>query len=198
MRIFILAIVCMAMLSGVDQAYACEEVCRQSERPWWRPIVSGLIGGAIATAISYLWHWWTVQPDGMAFDPDDPEKIAAEQEAKESLPLFWQAFKNPAEDECDFLVKYNLNPQLDHEFIWAYDLKWEDNRLFGKLDSEPLEPGYEPDRFYEINPDLIVDWTYFKGNEAQGHFITKVMLNRMPKRFAKQALKEFGWKPQRV
>ncbi len=189
MRIFILVTLCVAMLSGVDEAYAYNEVCRQSERPWWRFVVYAL-GGA---AISFLWHWWTVEPDGMTFDLDDPEEIAAVQEAKRSLPLFWQAFKNPAEDEYDFLVKYNLNPPQDYEFIWAYDLKWEDNRLFGKLDSEPLEPGYEPDRFYEINPELIVDWAYFKGNEAQGHFITKVILSRMPKRFAKKALKELGW-----
>jgi uncharacterized protein YegJ (DUF2314 family) len=190
MRGFIFAILTIAMLSSVDPAYACDNVCDQATgRPWWRFLIYPFVVGAVL----YLWYWWTSDPAGIAFDPDDPEKVAAEKEARRSLPLFWEAFKNPAEDEYDFSVKFNLTPNKDAEFIWAYDLKWENDRLYGKLGNEPLEPGYEPDRFYKINPDLIVDWTYFKGNEAKGHFITKVMMTRMPKRFAKRAARELGW-----
>ena len=189
MRGLIFAVITATMLFGFDDVSACNNPCSKSEPPWWRFVIYPIV----AAAAVYLWNFWRTPPPGVVFDPDDPEKIAAEKEARRTLPRFWQTFENPADDECDFAVKFNLTPQKDAEFIWAYDLRRENDRIYGKLGNEPIEPGYEPDTYYEIQPDLIVDWTYFKGNEAKGHFITKVMFSKMPKRFVKRAIKEFGW-----
>lgn len=191
MRLLLLTIVAIVWVSGSKSAEACSNSCAPSSASWWR----FLIYPFVVALVIYLWRWWTIPPAGVAFDPDDPEKIAAEREARRTLPLFWQAFDNPAPDECDFAVKFNLTPHKDAEFIWAHELKKEDGILYGKLGNEPLEPGYEPDRYYRIDPNLIVDWTYFQHSEAKGHFTTKLMFNRMPKRFVKKAVKELGWSP---
>lgn len=195
MRLLILAVIIVVGVVCGDPAQACHDPCAasssESGAPWWRYLVifAGIIG------LGYLWNWWFVPPAGVGFDPDDPDKLAAEREARRTLPLFWQAFENPALDEHDFLVKFNLTPHKDAEFIWAYELRRSNGVLYGKLANEPFEEGYESDQFYPIDETLIVDWTYTKGKEVKGHFITKVMMDRMPKRFAKKARKKFGWAP---
>jgi uncharacterized protein YegJ (DUF2314 family) len=188
MRAF-LTILSIVLLTNYEQAMACSSPCGSPERPWWRFLIYPIV---VAVCV-YLWRWWFIPPAGVAFDPDDPDKLAAEQEAQQTLPIFWKAFDNPAKDETDFAVKFNLTPLKTAEFIWAHALKKENGKIYGMLTNEPYEPGYEPETYYEIKPELIVDWTYFQGNVAKGHFITKVMLRKMPKRFVKKTMKEFGW-----
>jgi uncharacterized protein YegJ (DUF2314 family) len=191
MRLLVFTIMTALWLTGGEPVQACNSPCAPSGPPSWR----FLIYPFVAAVAVYIWRWWFVPPAGVAFDPDDPEKLAAEREAQRTLPVFWQAFENPALDEQDFAVKFNLTPHKDAEFIWAYELRRNNGVLHGKLANEPLEPGYEPDRFYPIDEKLIVDWTFSKGKEAKGHFITRAMMNRMPKRFVNKARKEMGWSP---
>ncbi len=188
-RIIILSIIFITFLHSGVEAQACSNPCAAPELPWWRFLIYPIV----AAVVICLWRWWFVPPAGVGFDPDDPDKLAAEREAQRTLPLFWKAFENPVEDESEFAVKYNLTPQKNAEFIWSYALKKENGRIYGMLANEPVEPGYEPERYYEIDPKLIVDWTYYKGGVARGHFLTKVMFRKMPKRFVKKALKQFGW-----
>ena len=179
----------ITLLPTMAEAHNCADPCAQSDAFWWvTPLLFSMIIGGV-----WLWRWWFEAPPGVAFDRHDPEKIAATEEARRTLPLFWKAFDNPAPDECDFALKFNLNPREDAEFIWAYDLKREDGRIYGKLGNEPFQPGYSPDQFYEINPDDIVDWTYYKAGVAQGHFITRVMFRHIPKRFVRRAERALGW-----
>jgi uncharacterized protein YegJ (DUF2314 family) len=168
---------------------ACTSGCGTHDSSWLRPIVSA----ALAFIFLIIWNWWKSPPEAIAFDSDDPEKLAAEQEARDTLPIFWKAFDNPAEDETDFALKFNLYPEGNAEFIWAGSLKREKGEIYGLLLNLPLELEYYPDEYVKIDPNLIVDWTYFKGNVAQGHFITKLMFKHMPKRFLKQTKRELGW-----
>jgi uncharacterized protein YegJ (DUF2314 family) len=193
MRMLIALVLLVLLFSSADPIQACNNPCastiEESGKPWWRY----LIPFATAALAVYFCRWWFVPPAGIAFDPDDPEKLAAVREARNTLPAFWQAFEHPALDEHDFAIKFNLTPHKLAEFIWAYDLRRTDGVLYGKLANEPFEPGYEPNQFYPIDEGLIVDWAYVKNDVTQGHFLTKVMMNRMPKRFVKKAKKGLGW-----
>jgi uncharacterized protein YegJ (DUF2314 family) len=189
MRLFIAILILTVGFSGSEISYACNTSCAESELPWWRFLFYPVAGFAVV----WLYRWWFVPPAGIGFAPDDPDKLAAEKEARRCLPLFWQAFENPELDEHDFAVKFNLTPHKEAEHIWACDLRRKVGVLYGKLANEPLEPGYEPDTFYPIAEELIVDWTYSKGSEAKGHYVTRVMMERMPKRFVAKAKKELGW-----
>ncbi len=193
MRILIPLMLLVAVFLGSDPIQACDDPCAstvtETGKPWWRYLIP-FVAAALAV---YLYRWWSVPPAGIGFDADDQEKLAAEREARETLPAFWQAFERPALDEHNFAIKFNLTPHKLAEFIWAYDLRRTDGMLYGKLANKPLDEGYEPNQFYPIDEGLIVDWTYDKNGVAKGHFITKVMMNRMPKRFVKKAKKELGW-----
>ena len=193
MRILMVLALLVILFSGYDPIQACNNPCEptitETDRPWWR----FLIPFATAALAVYFCRWWFAPPAGIGFDPDDPEKLAAEREARETLPLFWQAFEHPALDEQDFAIKFNLTPHKTAEFIWAYDLRRTNGVLYGKLANEPFEEGYEPNQFYPIDEALIVDWTFAKNGVANGHFLTKVMMSRMPKRFVKKVKKELGW-----
>jgi uncharacterized protein YegJ (DUF2314 family) len=179
----------MAVFAGTGPAVACSDPCGQHSGTWWlAPLIMFAAFGLIA-----VWRWWFSQPPAVGFAPDDPEKIEATQQARRTLPQFWQVFDHPAPDESDFALKFNLTPHKDAEFIWAYDLKRENGRIYGRLGNEPFEPGYSPDQFYEINPDLIVDWTYYKGTVAQGHYMTRLMFKHMPQRFVRRGRKALGW-----
>jgi uncharacterized protein YegJ (DUF2314 family) len=179
----------VTFFAGTGQPSACTNPCGQQVGIWWdTPLFLLLVLGGV-----WLWRWWFSEPPCIGFAPDDPEKIAATQEARRTLRQFWHAFDHPAPDESDFAVKFNLTPHKDAEFIWAYDLKRESGRIYGRLGNEPFEPGYTQDHFYEINPDLIVDWTYYKGTVAQGHYMTQLMFKHMPQRFVRRASKALGW-----
>lgn len=183
------SLILITLVPTMAQANTCPDPSSPSSLFWSAaPFLLLAIYGAI-----WFWFWWNRPPAGVAFDRDDPEKIAATEEARRTLPQFWKAFENPAPDECDFALKFNLTPEKDAEFIWAYDLKLEDGRIYGKLGNEPVDPGYSPDQFYEINPADIVDWTYYKAGVAQGHFITRVMFKHMPKRFVTKTERALGW-----
>jgi uncharacterized protein YegJ (DUF2314 family) len=168
---------------------SCNMGCKANDSSWWPPLISA----SAAFVFLMIWNWWKSPPEGIAFDPDDPEKLAAEQEARDTLPIFWKAFDNPAEDETNFAVKFNFYPEGNAEFIWAGSLKREKGEIYGLLLNLPLELEYYPDEYVKIDPNLIVDWTYFKGTIAQGHFMTKLMFKQMPKRFIKQTKRDLGW-----
>lgn len=189
MRATSFCILPVVILGGSAPLQACNSECTKTDMPIWYAIPLF----AVYLVLAYLWDWYKSPPAGVGFDPNDPDKLAAEREAKRTLPQFWTAFEKPALNECDFAVKFNLTPHKNAELIWAVNLRWQDGRLFGMLANEPLEPGYEPDRHYEIDPALIVDWSYTKDGVVQGHYITRAMFRKMPKRFVKQAIKEFGW-----
>lgn len=156
------------------------------------PIKLGLLALVVA-----VWLYRRSGPTaGVAFDRDDPRLLAAKAEARVALPRFWTALEQRQAGDEDFALKFNLNHGSagpDAESIWAGDIVRRDGKLFGRLANAPLNPNYRAGDEVEIAPEAIDDWSFFRGDVAQGHFVTRVMLDAAPPRVAARQRAQLGW-----
>lgn len=179
--------------ASTGAAQASSHTCSAVSSPWWYTLLIPFMVGGIFWLWSLLWNWWFTPPAGVGIPTNDPDNIAATQEARRTLPRFWEAFHNPAPDEDDFALKIKLGRDDHAEFIWVREIKIEAGRIYGQLANVPFEDDYELDQIHEINPDDIVDWCYYKADVAQGHYMTRVMFKYVPKRFVKRMQRSLGW-----
>jgi uncharacterized protein YegJ (DUF2314 family) len=133
--------------------------------------------------------------DVVSFSDSDPAMEAAKAQGQATLTEFLKRLAAPAADEQDFAVKFNLTPDADAEFIWANNLQVEpDGNLTGALANEPLDQRFQAGERVTIDRSQIVDWAYFKGKVAHGHYTTRVMLNQASPEKAAQIRASLGWR----
>jgi uncharacterized protein YegJ (DUF2314 family) len=157
-----------------------------------RPVIIGIV----IFVLGYLWmRYRSAGSAGTVFDKDDPRLIAAKQQARDTLPLFWAAMDRG--DPADSLfLKFNLNHGsglIDNESIWAGEIERRDGRIFGKLGNQPVNPDFREDQEVEIAPEAIDDWGYFRDGVAQGNYVTRLMIECAPPRVAKYQKQMMGW-----
>ncbi|MBX9665503.1 DUF2314 domain-containing protein [Novosphingobium sp.] len=158
--------------------------------------MSAIFSGAIAALVVFCLYRFWVPTAGVAFDRNDPRLLAAKQEARAALPSFWTALeaRDPADE--DFSLKFNLlhgTGSANNESIWAGDIVRRDGQIFGRLLNRPVSPGFAEGDEVEIAPAAIDDWSFYRGGVAQGHFVTRVMIESAPTRIARQQKKALGW-----
>lgn len=133
------------------------------------------------------------EPEVTVSEASDPAMNAAKARAQQTLAEFWRHFENPAADETTFLIKFNLTPDGDAEFIWANMLERAGGKIFGHLANEPLDQRFTAGQRLEIREADIVDWGYFKNGVMQGNFTTRVQLDQLPEEQAAQIRAGLGW-----
>lgn len=144
----------------------------------------------------WLLRRWYRPPTGVVFDQDDPRLAAAKDAARASLPEFWAALAAAGPDDSDFMLKFNLNHGRDGgdaESIWARDIVLTDGSIHGRLANPPRDPARREGDAVVIDPAAIDDWCFFRGNVAQGHFVTRVMNDASAPHHAAQARRALGW-----
>lgn len=162
--------------------------------------MSGIISGLIAAVIMVLWYRSRAGRAGVAFAKDDPRLLAAKDEARASLPAFWAAIEAAAPGDENFALKFNLlhgrgsaDDASNRESIWAGDIARREGRIFGRLLNEPLSPGFKQGEVVEIAPDAIDDWSFFRAGVAQGHHVTRVMIETAPASTVRHQKQALGW-----
>jgi uncharacterized protein YegJ (DUF2314 family) len=133
------------------------------------------------------------KPDVVGVAATDPAMERAKAEGRKTLPQFLARWARPARDETDFMVKFDLTPQADAEFIWAADIRRENGDLTGTLLDTPIAPQFREGQRVAIPENLIIDWAYFKGSVMQGNVTTRVLLDRLPAEDAAMIRKSYGW-----
>ncbi len=118
---------------------------------------------------------------------------AAEAEAQRSLPHFFAAPSKPRADETTFLLRPNLTPMGDAEFIWANNIVIGGDTITGMLANAPIADGFAKDKRVTIDRALIIDWGYFEGSTMLGNHTTRVMLKSMPPEQAAEVNASLGW-----
>jgi uncharacterized protein YegJ (DUF2314 family) len=151
----------------------------------------------IAAALALiLLRRWLGRPRGVIFDLDDPDVAVAKQQARDNLPTFRAALDAAGPDDSDFMLKFDLchGRGRDHkESIWARDIERRDGVIHGRLANAPDDPAFRQGDAVVIDPAAIDDWCFFRRNVAQGHFVTRLMIERSPPRHAAQARRDLGW-----
>jgi uncharacterized protein YegJ (DUF2314 family) len=155
-----------------------------------------VIAGIVALFLLYLWYRSYDGGAGTVFKKDDPRLLAAKQQARDSLPIFWAALERGDPADHGFLLKFNLlhgSGSEDNESIWAGDIVRRDGRIFGKLENQPVHEGFEMGQEIEIAPEAIDDWGYWRDGVGQGHYVTRLMIETAPAGTARFQKKAMGW-----
>lgn len=98
---------------------------------------------------------------------DDPELIAAKQEAQNKLPLFIDKFSNNTNPELSFSVKtqFSYNGQVEH--MWISVAKIKDNVFIGNLDVDPVWiKNLKQNDIVSVKAEDIEDWIIFENYKS--------------------------------
>lgn len=153
-----------------------------------------LVAGAVPAAGCQQASTDADQPNVVMVEATDPAMEAAKAKGRATLPEFFRHMASPAGDEGDFSVKFNLTPDADAEFIWASQLQiGPGGELTGALGNHPVDERYKLGQRVPIAQSDIIDWTYYKGNVAQGHYTTRVLLDQVTAEEAAEIRASLGW-----
>lgn len=114
---------------------------------------------------------------------DDPELLAAVEEARSRWPEFLAAFTARTPDNDRFSVKVPLSDNGNTEWIWISPTSISDTAVTGTLGNDPNELAhYAYGDEVTIPVDRISDWMIVEDDEIIGGFSLKVLQKAMEKR----------------
>jgi uncharacterized protein YegJ (DUF2314 family) len=125
--------------------------------------------------------------------PEDAEMNAAKARAIATLPEFYAHFAHPQADETEFLIKFDILPGEDAEFVWAGDLDRTVVPVTGVLINQPERGPHRIGQRVPIPEADIIDWTYRKGRVMQGGLTNRVTLAHLPPDEAASFRNYLGW-----
>jgi len=124
---------------------------------------------------------------------DDAEMEAAKRQALAGLPDFYRRLADPAADETEFMVKFDILPGEDNEYVWAEGLDRSSTPMTGILLNQPEETEHVLGQRVPIPEGDIIDWSYRKGRVVQGGFTSRALLRHMPPDEAAAMRNQLGW-----
>jgi len=121
--------------------------------------------------------------------PADPEAefqrelATAKEQARASLPVFWESFKEPGAEDYDFRLKASLDRrdgQPGQEEAWVENVVRSDSGIVGDLADQPRYLGdLKEGSVVQFQEHQVVDWGFMRGEKLLGNYTTRVMLPRM-------------------
>jgi len=126
-------------------------------------------------------------------DPADAAMNAAKAKAIATLADFYARLAAPGSGESQFMIKFDILPGDDAEFVWANDLQRSGGSMTGILINQPA---YTDDKLGDrvlIAEADIIDWAYFRGKVLQGGYTNRVLLTLLPPDQAEALRRNFGW-----
>ena len=124
---------------------------------------------------------------------DDAEMNAAKARGIATLPQFYERLAAPAADETEFMIKFDILPGDEAEFVWAADLDRSRVPMTGMLVNQPIHTDHRIGQRVPIAEGDVIDWTYRRGRVMQGGFTNRVLLDRLPADQAAEFRAYLGW-----
>lgn len=182
----------LSVLLSPDLALACKVANPCKSQSHSGLVVPAVIAALFVARIAWL-RWTDIPPIQLA--SDDPDVIRAKQAARDSIGRFWTAFEEQRPGTDLFALKVALPTAADGcmESIWVGEISRRSSGTFGRILNYPLHEKYESGQVIALDGLTIDDWSYVDGEEAQGHFLTRVMIGRAPRRAARRMMKDLGW-----
>ena len=133
--------------------------------------------------------------DVYSVDSDDEEMNKAILKAQATYNDFLTALKSPDSLTEEFTVKMRFDYGEDNgEHMWLADPYFENGKLFGILDSDPVEiKTVKAGDTLEILQNKVSDWMYLKNNKLVGGYTIKVLYNKMSKKEQEEFRDQLGF-----
>jgi uncharacterized protein YegJ (DUF2314 family) len=111
----------------------------------------------------------------MEVSSDDPRMRAAVREARRRWPEFVSAFERRQPGQ-NFAVKLAFHDDTCHEFMWVAVSALEGNRIYGKLDNDPVQvKNIRCGSYVHASIDELNDWAFTRGEDMFGGFTIKAI-----------------------
>lgn len=110
---------------------------------------------------------------------EDPEMLAAIQEARSSIKMFLDAFTAPTPKRSAFLVKIAFVKGDSVEHLWLADLDLGAAKPTGVIANPPLRKDLKFKQRVEIDFTYLSDWMYVEDGKLVGGFTTQLFRKRM-------------------
>jgi uncharacterized protein YegJ (DUF2314 family) len=127
---------------------------------------------------------------------DDEDMNKAIENARLNYPSFVLAFKNADSSLSGFSVKIRFDyGEGNGEHMWLSDLHYRGTRLFGVLDSDPVNiHSVHAGDSLAIDVDRLSDWMYVKNSRMVGGYTLKVLYNKMTEKEKKEFREQLSFR----
>jgi len=133
------------------------------------------------------------QHTGSEIDPSDPAFAQAERRARALVPQFIARLQSPRPGDRDFMAKIRLHCGALPEQIWVEGIARHEGRLTGVLANHPMTTGYRLGDRVAFDLTDILDWGFMEVGVMQGHYSTRVFIDRMSDAESADIRRQFGW-----
>lgn len=124
---------------------------------------------------------------------DDIEMNEAMENARKSLPHFFERLVNPREGDDLFALKVKISDVNGDEYFWLNQLEILDSTYTGIIDNTPnIVACVKEGERYEFSHEDIKDWTYYENGKMKGNATLYVLLNRISKEEADLIRQQIG------
>ncbi len=90
-------------------------------------------------------------------------------------------------------MRFDYGDVASGEHMWLTDLYLKDNKLYGVLDSSPVDvTNVKSGDTLEIETDRVSDWMYIEDGKLVGGYTMKVLYDRMSKDEQQKVEQEVG------
>lgn len=114
--------------------------------------------------------------------------------AKGSYDNFLEVIKNDDSTLYYVAVKMKFETGDGAEHMWVNQLYSKDNKVFGVLDSDPVNAkSFKAGDSLEVKKELISDWMYVKDNKLVGGYTIKALYSKMDEQEKKEFKDEMGF-----
>lgn len=132
------------------------------------------------------------RPNVEAVEDSDQEMNDAIATARRTLPSFLDVLANPPRGASRIGFKFPLS---GWEHIWVYDVRRDGDFLTGKLANVPMQEEWSVDDPVRVPLSHVSDWAWMNANGVmEGHFTTRVLLDRIDPQRADLIARGMGWK----
>ena len=112
---------------------------------------------------------------------DDPQMVAAINQARATVDQFIAALNNPTDVQADFSIKLPVTDGDQVEHMWLSDVRYADGKFTGQIANEPLElTNVALGDDAEIARDQISDWMYVDDGRLMGGYTIRRVRDSMP------------------
>lgn len=114
-------------------------------------------------------------------DDDDPEMRTAIENARQSLPSFWELLERHPNGESDFALKVRIEDTNGAEHFWVTDIDRNGGITTGTINNDPeIVKTVKTGQRIAISEKDISDWLYMKSGKMYGNETLRPLLKTMP------------------
>lgn len=117
----------------------------------------------------------------IAIDANNGAMHRTVEEARATLPKFWDVFERRPQGESGLSLKARITDSNGVELLWLTEIERRDGRILGRVNNDPaIVTVVKLGDKVEVPEQIIADWSYQREGKMVGNYTLRVMFYQMP------------------